>query len=99
LTARAALWVVANGLSYILRNWSSPSRIWLSATGAPAVVGWPFGHSFPRAVGGGHPGTVASRLFAKPRRLSDQTRAALSGEIAPHPLALDAEPILQLGQK
>jgi len=31
-------WVIAKGLSYLLRNWSSPSRIWLSATGAPAAV-------------------------------------------------------------
>jgi hypothetical protein len=96
---RRDLWVAASGLSRLLRNWSSPRRIWLSATGAPAVGGWPFGQSFPRAVGSGYPGTVASRLFAEPRRLSDQTRAALSGEIAPHPLALDPEPILQLWQK
>jgi hypothetical protein len=48
---------------------------------------------------GGFPGTVASRLFAEPRRLGDQTRAALPGEIAPHPLPLDAKPVLQLGQK
>src|ERR1700749_5001346 len=44
-------------------------------------------------------GTVASRLFAGPRRLGNQARAALSGEIAPHPLPLDAKPVLQLGQK
>jgi hypothetical protein len=79
-------------------------EFWLSATGAPAVV-VRVGRSVldflvqSDLFDGGYPGTVASRLFAKPRRLSDQTRAALSGEIAPHPLALDAEPILQLGQK
>src|SRR6202041_1856591 len=48
---------------------------------------------------GGFPGTVASLLFAEPRRLGDQTRAALPGEIAPQPLVLDAKPVLQLGQK
>ena len=67
--------------------------------GAPGVVGCPFGHSFPRAVAGAQPGTVASRLFAEPRRLGDQTRAALPGEIAPHPLTLNAKSVLQLGQK
>jgi hypothetical protein len=61
--------------------------------------GWPFGLAFPRAVGGGYPGTVARRLFAEPRRLGDQTRAALPGEIAPHPLPLDAKPVLHLWQK
>jgi hypothetical protein len=35
--------------------------------GAPAVVGWPFGHSVPGSVDGGS----ASRLFAEPRRLGD----------------------------
>src|ERR1700733_6787457 len=37
---------------------------------------------------GGYPGTVASRLFTEPGRLGNQTRAALPGEIAPHPLTL-----------
>src|SRR5271170_5564367 len=46
-----------------------------------------------------YPETVASRLFAESRRLGDQTRAALPGEIAPHPLTLDAKSVLQLGQK
>ena len=95
---------MANGLSYLLRNWSSPSRIWLSATGAPAVVVRVGGSVLVFLVqsnvfDGGYPGTVASRLFAEPGRLGNQTRAALPGEIAPHPLPLDAKPVLQLGQK
>jgi hypothetical protein len=64
--------------------------------------GWPSVIDFlvqSNLFDGGYPGTVASRLFAEPRRLGDQTRAALPGEIAPHPLPLDAKPVLQLGQK
>src|SRR5271154_1769440 len=41
----------------------------------------------------------ASRLLADPGRLVDQTRAALPCEICPNPLALDADPVLQLRQK
>jgi hypothetical protein len=76
----------------------------LSATGAPAVV-VRVGRSvldflvWSDSFDGGYPGTVASRLFAEPRRLGNETRAALPGEIAPHPLPLDAKPVLQLGQK
>ena len=33
------------------------------------------------------------------RRLGDETRAALAGEIRPHPLALHAQPVLQLRQR
>src|SRR5258708_679491 len=103
-TARAILWVVANGLSYLLRNSSSLSRIWLSATGAPAVV-VRVGRSVldflvqSDLFDGGFPGTVGSRLFAEPRRPGTQTRATLPGEIAPQPLVLDAKPVLHLGQK
>jgi hypothetical protein len=76
----------------------------LSATGAPAVVVRVGGSVLDFLVqsnlyDGGYPRTVASRLFAEPGWLGNQTRAALPGEIGPHPLALDAEPILQLGQK
>src|ERR1700761_1522598 len=93
---------------FLLRDWSSPRRIWCRRPGprrwwsglAIRLLDF-FGQS--DSVDGGYPGTirgtVASRLFAGPRRLGNQARAALPGEIAPHPLPLDAKPVLQLGQE
>ena len=79
-------------------------EFWLSATGTPAVV-----VSVGRSVidflvlsdsfDGGYPGTVASRLFAEPWCLGNQTRAALPGAIAPQPSVLDAKPVLQPRRK
>src|SRR6476659_1936685 len=41
----------------------------------------------------------AARLLRSGRRLRDQSRAALAGEIRPEPLALDAQAILKLRQR
>src|SRR6516225_5965609 len=60
----------------------------------------PYSHTI-RACGGPRSADAGLSRFRalRPRRLRDQPRAALAGEVRPEPLALHAQAVLQLRQR